>query len=105
MDTLPLRHFIVRRREHLGVNKQGKSIKGVPSSIKDHVNSTGHAASFEDFDISDKSNNNFDLLIHESLLILRDRPALNFKTLQCHCIYFNSPWTFCFSLLQWSYLI
>ena len=32
---------------------------------------------FDDFCILDKANNNFDLLIHESLLILRDRPTLN----------------------------
>ena len=45
------RHFVVRCREHLSVNKQGKSIKGVPSSLKDHINFTGHAASSENFKI------------------------------------------------------
>ena len=68
---------VVRCREHLGVNKKGISIKGASSSIRDHINETGHAASFDDFCILDKANNNFYLLIHESLLILRDRPTLN----------------------------
>ena len=35
---------------------------------------SGHVVSFDDFCILDKVNNNFDLLIHESLLILRDPP-------------------------------
>ena len=39
--------------------------------------SLGHAASLEDFSVLDRANNDFDLLIHESLLILRDRPSLN----------------------------
>ena len=75
--TKTSRHFVVRCREHLGINKKGISIKGASSSIRDHINETGHAASFDDFCILDKANNNFDLLIHESLLILRDRPTLN----------------------------
>ena len=60
-----------------GINKKGISVKGICSSIRDHINETGHAMSFDDFCILDKANNNFDLLIHESLLILRDRPTLN----------------------------
>ena len=71
------RHFIVRCREHLGVNKKGKNIKGVSSSIRDHIKDTGHNASIDDFCIIDNTSNEFDLLIHESLLILRDRPTLN----------------------------
>ena len=31
------RHFIVRCREHLGINKKGISIKGASSSIRDHI--------------------------------------------------------------------
>ena len=41
------------------------------------INKSGHAASVEDFSVLDRANNDFDLLIHESLLILRDRPSLN----------------------------
>ena len=47
------------------------------SSIWDHINKSGHAASVEDFSVLDRANNDFNLLIHESLLILRDRPSLN----------------------------
>ena len=35
------RHFIVRCREHLGIDKKGKAIKGGLFSIRDHVSSTG----------------------------------------------------------------
>ena len=34
----------------------------------------GHVASSEDFSVLERVNNDFDLLIHENLLILRDRP-------------------------------
>ena len=71
------RHFVVRCRGRLGVNKKGKSMKGVSSPTRDHINDTGHNASIDDFCIIDNACNEFDLLIHESLLILRDRPTLN----------------------------
>ena len=45
------------------------------SAIRDHIKDTGHSASLVDFCIIDKTNNK---LIRESLLTLRDRPALNF---------------------------
>ena len=61
----------------LGINKAGQKIKVSPSAIWDHINQSGHAASLEDFLVLDRANNDFDLLIHESLLILRDRPSLN----------------------------
>ena len=84
-------------REHLGINKAGQKIKVSPSAIWvlsnaevpgnltsaqestiwDHTNQSGHAASLQDFSVLDRANNDFDLLIHESLLILRDRPSLN----------------------------
>ena len=71
------RNLITRCREHLGVNKAGLKVKGGPSAIRDHINQSGHAASPKDFSILDRANNELDLLIHESLLILRDRPVLN----------------------------
>ena len=73
------RHFIVRCREHFGVNKKGKSIKGVSSSIRDQSNEMGHSASFDDFRIIDQAKDELDLLIHESLLMLRDRPTFNLQ--------------------------
>ena len=33
--------------------------------------------SMEDFSVLDRANNDFDLLIYESFLILRDHPSLN----------------------------
>ena len=68
------RHLIGRCREYLGVNKKGKSIKGVSPSFRDHISNTGHSASIDDFCIIDNADNQFDLLIHDSLLILKDRP-------------------------------
>ena len=58
-------------------NKAGQKIKVSPSAIRDNINQSGHAASLEDFLVLDIANNDFDLLIHESLLILHDRPSLN----------------------------
>ena len=43
----------------------------------EYINQSGHAASVNDFYILDRANNDFDLLIHESLLILRDQSELN----------------------------
>ena len=71
------RNLITRCREHLGINKAGQKIKVSPSAIGDHINQSGHAVSLEDFLVLDRANNDFDLLFHESLLILRDRPSLN----------------------------
>ena len=74
------RHLIVRCREHLGINKAGQKIKSNSSSIGDHISKFGHKASFDDFEIISKTDNHFDLLIHESLLIKRDTPSLNSQT-------------------------
>ena len=72
------RNLMIRCREHLSINKLGQEIKSyVPSSIKEHICKFGHTASFDNFSILSKSDNSFDLLIHESLLIQRDRPSLN----------------------------
>ena len=38
------------------------------------------SASLGNFCFIDRTNNELDLLIHESLLILRDRPTLNFQS-------------------------
>ena len=44
-----------------------------------HVNDTGQCASFDNFCIIDKTNKEPDLLIHKSLLILRDHHMLNLQ--------------------------
>ena len=48
-----------------------------PSSNRDYVKQTGHIASIDDFCIISKTDNSYDLLIHESLLLQKDRPILN----------------------------
>ena len=52
-------------------------MKGLSSTIRDHVSSTGHIASVEDFCILDNAGTELDLLVQDSLLILRDRPTRN----------------------------
>ena len=42
------------------------------SSIGDHISKSGHNASFDHFEIISKTDNHFDLPIHESLLLKRD---------------------------------
>ena len=61
----------------MGINKAGQKFKVSPSAIWDHINKSAHAASVEDFSVLDRANNNFDLLIHGTLLILHDCPSLN----------------------------
>ena len=46
-------------------------------TVGDHISKSGHDASLENFEIISRTDNSFDLLIHESLLILRDRPSIN----------------------------
>ena len=61
------RYFNARRREHLGVNKQERSIKSISSSILDHITNTGHSATNDDLCVIYNFINELDLLIHESL--------------------------------------
>ena len=71
------RNLVVSCREHLGINKTGQKIKSSHSAVGDHISKSGHDASLENFEMISRIDNSFDLLIHESLLILRDRPSLN----------------------------
>ena len=71
------RNLVTRRREHLGINKVGQKIKNNCSAFGDHISKSGHNGSLKDFYILSKTENSFDLLIHEGLLILRDHPTLN----------------------------
>ena len=74
------RHFIVCCTEHLGINRKGNSIKGALSAIKDHIKETGNIAFLDNFCTIDRTNNELDLLVNESLLLLRDHPSLNFQS-------------------------
>ena len=72
------RNLKIRCYEHLGTNKSGgKRACPSSSSIGDHIKQSGHEGTLEDFSIISKTSMTFDLLIHESLLIQRDRPTLN----------------------------
>ena len=72
------RNLLIRSNEHLGINRNGREIvSSSPSSIRDYVKQTGHTPSINDFRVIRKSSNSCDLLIHESLLIQRDRPSLH----------------------------
>ena len=90
-----------------GVNKKGRSIKGlkyvdgISSSIRDRIKSTGNSASIDDFCIIDNVGNELDLLIHESLLILRDGPTLNQQKFLDTPLLFLIPIGFLF----WFYLV
>ena len=84
------RHFIIRCTEHLGINKKGNSVKSTSSAIGDHIKDTGHSASLDNFCIIDRTNNELDLIIHESVLILRDRPHLIFRAPQFPFVCFSS---------------
>ena len=71
------------------MKKKGKGNKGVSSPIRDHINDMGHNASFDNFCNIDKANNELDLHIHESLLILWDRPTLNLQNSSIPLFSFN----------------
>ena len=74
------RNLAIRWREHIGVSKTGYKMNNNSSAVYNHSSSTGHPVSSEDFKIISSTRNSMDLLIHESLLILRDRPNLNSQT-------------------------
>ena len=73
------RHLHTRISEHLGISP----ITGKPSSspvmfsIFSHLNSTGHSANFDDFEILSSSSDACELMIQESLLIPKLKPSLN----------------------------
>ena len=73
-------NLLIRCNEHWGVNRNRQKLATrSPSSIGDHGKQTGHVISLENFQITSRTDNSFDLLIHESLLIQGDRPGLNFQ--------------------------
>ena len=73
------RHLHTRISEHLGISPiTGKpSSSPVMSSIFSHLNSTGHSANFDDFEILSSCSDTCELMIHESLLISKFKPSLN----------------------------
>ena len=73
------RHFKVRMCEHLGISAiTGKRVKGADDSvIKEHLLFRNHTPDFEEFSILATNNNDFKVMLMESLLINRDHPLLN----------------------------
>ena len=71
----------VRMNEHLGVSqKTGRQLKfnsRNPSAIRSHCELCSHPANYDNFDIVDRSRNDFELLIKESILIGKESPVLN----------------------------
>ena len=72
-------HFQVRMCKHLGISAlTGKRVKNDDdSAIKEHLLFCSHAPDFEDFSILATKNNDFKVLLMESLLINKDHPSLN----------------------------
>ena len=78
------RHFRVRDSEHLGISHlTGKACKTPQkTAVSLHITSSKHEADISDFEIicRERTRSSFKLLLKESLLIARDRPALNGTT-------------------------
>ena len=72
-------HFKVKMREHLGISALTvKRVKGDDdSAIKEHLLFCNHTPDFEDFSILATNNNDFKVMLMESLLINRDHSPLN----------------------------
>ena len=73
------RHFKVRLCRHLRISAlTGKRVQGDDdSAIKEHLSFCNHSSDFEDFSILATNNNDFKVMLMESLLIIRDHPHLN----------------------------
>ena len=72
-------HLHTKESEHLGIFAlTGKpSSSPVMSSVFSHLNSNGHSADFDDFEILFSCSDTYELMIHESLLIYKLKPFLN----------------------------
>ena len=71
----------ILKYEHLGLSyetgKSRKLIGGHITSINHHITTSGHKGNFGDFTIRCHTNNDFEQLIKESLLIGKYKPNLN----------------------------
>ena len=73
------RHIFTRASELMGTsNLTGKRIKNAKeSTMSDHLLQCDSYITFDDFDTLTSDSNKFKLLLKESLLIKRDKSALN----------------------------
>ena len=75
-----IRHLNVRIGEQNGISPlTRKQVKPKNSSVADHLLLCNHPASYDDFSILTRDNSKFLLELKESLLILRDKPSLNWN--------------------------
>ena len=65
--------------EHLGVfTLTGKTVKGDnDSAVKEHRLFCNHSSDFDDFSVLASNNNDFKVMLMQSLLINIDHPPLN----------------------------
>ena len=76
------RHQNVRWCEHLKITpitRQPSMSKTKPTAVHEHITSTNHQGSLEDFEVIGRENtrNDFFLRVKESLLIKKHKPKLN----------------------------
>ena len=73
------RQLKVRIDEHIGVSTRTNRALGAPvfSAIRNHCNECKHDMSRDCFSVLSRTSSDYDLDIHESLLIARDKPSLN----------------------------
>ena len=78
------RHHKMRMCEHLGISHitgaKRKYTEALATKVRLHLENSKHSGSFEDFKILGYANNDFELLIKESLLITKLKPTLNKQT-------------------------
>ena len=75
-----MRHLDVRIGEHIYISPlTRKQVKPKNSSVADHLLFYNHSASYDDFSIVTRANKMFLRELKESLLIMRDKPSLNWN--------------------------
>ena len=81
----------VRTCEYFGISAlTGKRVKGdVNFAIKEHLLFCNHAPDFEDLSVLTTNNNDFKVMLMESLPINRDHPPLNKNDQSLHLELFD----------------
>ena len=75
------RHSKIRKCEHLGISPKTGNIRKYNAThatiVRQHIVNSKHHCDFDNFTVLGYANNDFELLIKESLLITKMRPSLN----------------------------
>ena len=75
-----VRHLNMRIGEHIGISLlTKKQVKTKNSSVADHLLFCNHSASYDNFRTLTRESGKFLLELKESLLIMRDKPSLNWS--------------------------